>query len=873
MRSSEIRSSFLRFFEERGHTVVPSSSLVPAEDPTLLFTNAGMNQFKEVFLGIDEREYKTAASSQKCLRAGGKHNDLENVGKTNRHLTFFEMLGNFSFGDYFKEEAILFAWEYLTKEIGLPADTVWISVFEEDDQAMAAWKKITGFPEERIAKLGEKDNFWSMGETGPCGPCSEIGVDLGDSLGCGRAGCAVGCDCDRYLEIWNLVFMQYNREKDGSLTPLPKPSIDTGMGLERIASVLQGATSNFEIDIIMPLIEKMESLCGKSYDQNKTSFRVIADHSRAITFALADGVMPSNEGRGYVIRRILRRAARHGRILGLEEAFLYTLVDGVVEAMGDQYSELAGRRDQVMKIIQAEEERFQETLTLGLTLFEEISEKVAKTGKHVIPGEKAFVLYDTYGFPLDLTMVMAEEKGMSVDVEGFQESLDRQRRKARGARAMQDVSETASLPRTEFVGYQDLTIPSRVKHIEVDGVEVDEAGAGTDLLLVIDPTPFYGEAGGQVGDSGVLRSEELAVSIETAHRKGTDTIVLKGRVKEGILRKGEKVFAEVNVQRRFALERAHTATHLLHAALRETVGTHIQQSGSLVAPDRLRFDFTHYETLNRDILGRVEERVNGWIRESMDVKWIYTGLEEARGMGALAFFGEKYGDVVRVVRVDEISLELCGGTHVSSTGEIGAFHILSEGSVALGVRRIEALTGKAVLEQINSLSQLVEDVAGILKVGEGELMKKVTLLLEENKNLRRELKNAKKEAAYRDFSELESVVPEINGIKVVTRKIDVPDIESLREVADFIRSRIDSGVIVLASESRGKAIFVATVTDDLVERGGMSAGDIVKRVSEIAGGSGGGKPRMAQAGGKYVEKIGEALSAVSGIVEQYLRKE
>ena len=872
MKSSDIRTGFLKYFEERGHAVVSSSSLVPAEDPSLLFANAGMNQFKGVFLGTEKREYKKAATSQKCLRAGGKHNDLENVGKTNRHLTFFEMLGNFSFGDYFKQDAIHFGWEFLTVTLALPADRLWITVFKEDDEAFDLWKKITGFPDDRIIRMGEKDNFWSMGETGPCGPCSEIGIDMGESFGCGRPGCTVGCDCDRYLELWNLVFMQFDRDQSGSLAPLPSPSIDTGMGLERIASVMQQVPSNFEIDIMKPVIESTEKLCGRSYEENSVSFRVIADHSRALTFALTDGVMPSNEGRGYVLRRILRRAARHGRLLGMEEAFLHTLVDDVVEVMKDQYGELLERKDHVKTIVKAEEDRFQETLTLGINLFDAVSRDLSSKSENIIPGEKVFELYDTFGFPLDLTMVMAEEKGLEVDREGFDRFLDEQRRKGREARIVQEVSDGAELPLSEFVGYLDLDADSKVRFLEVDGKVVDTAGKGAGVLTVIDPAPFYGEAGGQLGDSGSLEGEGLEVEIENAHKTAAGAIVLKGKVLEGTLAVGDRVQARVDPKKRSALERAHTATHLLHAALRDLVGGHVQQSGSLVAPDRLRFDFTHYDALSRETISSIEETVNIWIRQNQGVDWVYTGLDEAKGMGALAFFGEKYGDVVRAVTINEISLELCGGTHVSSTGEIGSFHIFSEGSIALGVRRIEAVTGRGVLDQVNRLSRIVGDVAELLKTGKGEITKKVTSLLEENKSLKRDLKNTQKEAALRDVLGVTDDVAEVDGVKVLTRKVEVPDMESLREVADQLRQKIGSGVVVLAADSDGKAVFVVAVTDDLVEDRGISAGVIIKKVSGIAGGGGGGKPRMAQAGGKHAEKIEEALSAASGIVRQLLGK-
>jgi alanyl-tRNA synthetase len=873
LKSSEIRKKFLRYFVERGHTAVPSSSLIPAEDPTLLFTNAGMNQFKGVFLGTETREYTRAASSQKCLRAGGKHNDLENVGKTSRHLTFFEMLGNFSFGDYFKEEAIHYGWDFLTSTLGLPKERLWVSVYEGDEDAFSLWKKVAAIPGEKIYRFGEKDNFWSMGETGPCGPCSEIGIDLGESAGCRRPGCSVGCDCDRYLELWNLVFMQYTRNQDGSLTPLPKPSIDTGMGLERISSVLQGVPSNFEIDSMMPLIEKTEKISGKSYDANRVSFRVIADHARSLTFAIADGVMPSNEGRGYVVRRILRRAARHGRLLGLERAFLFGLVDDVMAAMQDQYPELLARKDHVKVIVRGEEERFQETLTSGLDLFEEIAAGLKAEAERVIPGEKAFILYDTYGFPIDLTMVMAEERGMGVDLDGYEKALDLQRERGRGARPVQDAIGGLTLPESQFIGYSDLTAPARVAYIGKDGVEVEEAVAGNMVQVVVNPSPFYGEAGGQIGDSGTLTADGVSAEVELAKKVGVQTTILETRVTEGMLRRGQEVVASVHGEKRRARARAHTATHLLHVALRDLVGSHVQQAGSFVDLDRLRFDFSHYEPLGRDQLTAIEEVVNDWIRQDIEVEWVYTGLEEAKGMGALAFFGEKYTEIVRVVRVGEISLELCGGTHVSSTGEIGAFHLVSEGSVALGVRRVEAVTGKAVSERIRDLERLASQLGDVLKVGEAEVAKKVASLLEENRDLRKELRAALREAALKDAaSALSEATIEVGGVKVFARKVGVRDMESLREIADHLRGKMGSGVVVLAAEDEGEAIFVVTVTDDLAQKRGLSAGDIVKKVSAIAGGSGGGRPRIAQAGGRHVEKIEEALSRAAQIVGEFLKK-
>ncbi|RMF92217.1 MAG: alanine--tRNA ligase, partial [Nitrospinota bacterium] len=746
MTGNEIRRQFLQYFARHGHRVLPSSSLVPKDDPTLLFTNAGMVQFKDVFLGRERRDYVRAATAQKCVRAGGKHNDLDNVGRTARHHTFFEMLGNFSFGDYFKEEAIAMAWELLTVEMRLPPDKLWVTIYKDDDEAFRIWNEQIGVPAERIGRLGEKDNFWAMGDTGPCGPCSEIIIDQGPMIGCGRAECNLECDCDRYLELWNLVFMQFNRDASGKMTPLPKPSIDTGMGLERITAVLQGVSSNSDTDLLRPLIAFVEERAEKPYGQEEAldiSMRVIADHSRAITFLISDGVLPSNEGRGYVLRRIIRRAARHGKLLGIEEPFLYQAVDVVVRIMQEAYPELRTSQAYVAKVTRYEEERFSHTLDQGMRLFQEVIEQVKEQGASQIPGEEIFKLYDTFGFPLDLMEEMARDQGLRLDLAGFDEAMTKQREMARAAWVGSGEITVKPLYRelrdthgpTHFVGYETLETGGQVQAIIRQDTLVETAQAEDTVEILLNPTPFYGESGGQVGDQGTLRNEEVLVEILDVKKPLPDLHVHIGKIKQGTLRQGAQVVACVDRERRQATVRNHSATHLLHAALRQVLGDHVKQAGSLVAPDRLRFDFTHFSRLSPRERDRIEELVNAHIRENIPVQVAYMSLDEALEKGATALFGEKYGEEVRVVRMGEVSMELCGGTHATATGDIGLFKIVREEAAAAGVRRIEALTGERAYQYVKQEEEALSTIRELLKAHPFEEVPKVQRLLEREREL------------------------------------------------------------------------------------------------------------------------------------------
>ncbi|MCR4420185.1 MAG: alanine--tRNA ligase [Clostridia bacterium] len=876
LTGNELRSCFLAYFRRQGHTVLPSSSLVPENDLTLLFTNAGMVQFKNVFLGLEKRPYRRAATAQKCVRAGGKHNDLETVGRTARHHTFFEMLGNFSFGDYFKAEAIAFAWEFLTRELGLPADRLWVTIYRDDEEAFRLWRSVAAVPSERIVRLGEKDNFWSMGDTGPCGPCSEIIFDRGKEHACNSHPCALGvCDCDRWLEVWNLVFMQFNRQAGGELIPLPRPSIDTGLGLERMASVLQGVDSNFETDLFRPLLEAIERLCGRSYGPGETGFpfRVIADHLRACTFLVADGVVPTNEGRGYVLRRILRRAVRLGRTLGIEEAFLHRLVPEVVALMGTAYPELVEGEERIRAVIAREEERFLETLEEGMRVAEDTVTRALAAGRTVLGGEEVFLLYDTYGFPLDLARDLARERGMSVDEEGFARCLEEQRRRARASRADRfwsgpPVGETGSfwqaLPATEFIGYGQLEAGTRVLALFRGEEPADELAAGEEGGVVLDRSPFYAETGGQVGDTGLLVWPSGRARVEDA-RWLAGKIWHQVRIEEGRLERGGEVEARVDRERRRAVARHHSATHLLHAALRRVLGAHARQSGSLVAPERLRFDFSHFEPLTQEQLRAVERLVNEKVLEGIPVEVLETTLEAARAMGAMALFQEKYGDRVRVVRIGDFSLELCGGTHVANTGEIGLFRIIGESGIGAGLRRVEAVAGLAALDYVVARDAEWERVAAALKVGPEQVARRVEALLAE-------LKAKEKEAAalqgqlnrYR-LLELLDQVQEIDGVKLLAAQVPETDAGGLRELADRLRERLGSGVIVLATVGEDKVNLVATVSRDLVSKG-FHAGRILREVAAVTGGGGGGRPDMAQAGGRRPEKLGEALAKAAELV-------
>lgn len=875
MTSDELRKAFLEYFEKRGHRILPSSPLIPKSDPTLLFTNAGMVQFKGIFLGEEKVNFTRAATIQKCLRAGGKQSDLERVGKTARHHTFFEMLGNFSFGDYFKEEAILVAWEFLTDIIGLPEDRLWVSIFREDDDAAFLWRDKIGLPEERIVRLGEEDNFWKMGDTGPCGPCSEIIIDQGAEVGCKRPTCAVGCDCDRFLELWNLVFIQYNRDEKGVLTKLPNPGIDTGMGLERLAAVTQGTLTNFESDIFLPIINTISEVSGVRYGSDKTDFslKVITDHLRAITFIFSEGILPSNEGRGYVLRRIIRRAARHGRLLGIEEPFLYKLVDSVVRVMGQAYPELIDRKDYIERFTLVEEERFSNTLEIGMKILKEIVDKTKDSGSIKISGDDLFTLYDTYGFPLDLSQDIAQEEGLNIDEEGFHKAMERQKSLAKAAwvgsgqeRIKEIYRKVSDIGRTIFSGYDSIQSGAKILAIGKNDSLIESAKEGENVEFFLDQTPFYGEAGGQVGDAGIFIKGSSKAAIKDAIRPLENLISHKGTVIKGEFRVSDIISAEVDIEQRKATARNHTATHILHATLREVLGDHVKQAGSLVAPDRLRFDFTHFSSLREKEIDSIEERVNRVIMENILLETEVKGIEEALSSGAIALFGEQYGEKVRVVGIKGVSSELCGGTHLKATGEIGLFKITSETGIAAGVRRIEALTGEAALRFIKEGEKELISIARLLKSSDLKVSTRVERLQGEKRDIEREIEALKGKISTSRSATIIEKAKEIAGIKVIAEKVEGADIKDLRIFADSLRDRLKSGVLVLGSTKDGKVSFIAMVTKDLTGR--FHAGKIIKEVAAIAGGTGGGKAEMAEAGGKDPDKLDEAMKKVYEIIEK-----
>jgi alanyl-tRNA synthetase len=881
MTGTEIRRRFLEFFASRGHQVLPSSSLIPRSDPTLLFTNAGMNQFKDVFTGKEARAYSRAATCQKCLRVSGKHNDLENVGRTARHHTLFEMLGNFSFGDYFKRDAIRFGWEFLTADLGLPADRLWVTIYEKDDEARELWLSETPVPAERILRCGEKDNFWAMGETGPCGPCSEIHYDHGP----GRYPCPAPddcgpqCDCDRFLELWNLVFMQYERSAGGTLTPLPKPSIDTGMGLERVAAVKQGVHSNFETDLLRPLIDFTADLAGLRYGaggETDVSLQVIGDHIRASVFLIADGVLPANEGRGYVLRRIMRRALRHGRLLGFTEPFFHKVTDVVVRIMGESYPELADKRSYVARVILHEEERFIRTLDRGLQLLEEEVSRTRATGATLLPGPVAFRLYDTFGFPLDLTADIVRDRGLGIDEAGFESEMEKQREKARQAwkgsgeeavaesyRSLRDEGVTS-----EFVGYEKLGAQTSLRALLIGGHPAEEASEGQEVEAVLAETPFYGESGGQVGDTGTVTCEAFHLQVDRATKPLPDLVVLHGKITRGTARAGELVDARVDEERRFATAQNHSATHLLQAALRDVLGDHVKQSGSLVAPDRLRFDFTHYSPLTPEEIRRVEELVNRWIQENLPVTVSEESFQEAVAHGVTALFGEKYGDVVRAVRVGAVSAELCGGTHSARTGDVGFFKVLSETGVAAGVRRIEAATGLRALTQVQELEERLSQVAELTRGSPEEAPSRVRRLLDRVRELEREVSSLRGQLASGKAKDILTDAKSVQGIKVLATKVPAQNPKALREFADGTRDRMGSGVLALGAESEGTAMLLVAVSPDLTTR--LKAGELIRPLAEAVGGRGGGKPELAQAGGSNPAGLDAALEAFYHEVEKKL---
>ncbi|MCP5150491.1 MAG: alanine--tRNA ligase [Ectothiorhodospiraceae bacterium] len=864
MKSHEIRSAFLEYFRERGHEVVPSSPLVPGNDPTLLFTNAGMVQFKDVFLGTDRRPYDRAVTAQRCVRAGGKHNDLENVGYTARHHTFFEMLGNFSFGDYFKREAIHFCWELITKRFGLPPERLWVTIYEDDDEAADIWLKEIGVDPDRFTRCGEASNFWSMGDTGPCGPCSEVFYDHGPEVEGGPPG-SPDEDGDRYIELWNLVFMQFNRAADGTMTPLPKPSVDTGMGLERIAAVLQGVHSNYETDLFRALIEAAASVTGAT-DLGDKSLRVIADHIRACAFLICDGVMPSNEGRGYVLRRIARRAIRHGHRLGVKGTFFHRLVEPLEREMGAAYPELVARRAVVERVLEQEELRFAETLDQGMRILED---SIADLADDQIPGETVFRLYDTYGFPTDLTADVARERGLRVDMDGFERAMDAQRQRAREAgkffAAERDGIDVDCESR--FVGYDALEAEAEVVAIIRNGESVERLEPEDEGMVVLDATPFYAESGGQVGDRGILTVNGSRFEVTDAQKLGAG-IAHVGTQTEGALAVGARVQARVDVARRRATARNHSATHLLHAALRAVLGDHVQQKGSLVAPDRLRFDFSHYQPVAAEELRRIEHLVNTWVLDNAEAVTRVMPLAAARASGAVALFGEKYDDPVRVLSIGEVSTELCGGTHVRRSGDVGLFKLVSETGISAGVRRVEAVTGVGALDWLEAMNDRYGRAAQLLRVERELLPERVEQLLARSRELERDLERLKSRLAASQGDDLIAQAVEIDGLKLLAAKVDGVDARGLRETVDQLKSKLGSAAVVLACVDGEKVNVVAGVTKDLTAR--LAAGPLVNFVAQQVGGRGGGRPDMAQAGGTQPEKIDQAIRSVPNWVREQL---
>jgi alanyl-tRNA synthetase len=879
MTGDDIRNAFLRFFEQRGHRVVKSSSLVPKDDPTLLFTNAGMVQFKDVLLGREQRDYTRATTSQKCVRAGGKHNDLENVGRTARHHTFFEMLGNFSFGNYFKEGAIAFAWEFLTQNLALPPEQLWITIFRDDDEAFDIWHQHIGLPADRIVRMGEKDNSWSMGDTGPCGPCSEIHIDQGPTLGTGPED-VLGGEGDRFLELWNLVFMQYNRDAAGNLTPLPQQNIDTGMGLERVAAIMQGVQSVYDTDLLRPLITAVEEMIEKPYgsdDNDDVSMRVIADHMRSMVFLLADGVLPENTGRGYVLRRIIRRAARHGKMLGFTEPFLFRLVENFVQFMRTSYPELETHRSYVTKLLLGEEERFLNTLHQGLRELDGLVETHAADGNRLITGEEAFRLYDTFGFPVDLAEEVAAEAGMHLDRGGFEAVLEATRQQARetwkgSGEAQIDPVYQHILQRTgatHFLGYDLVDATDTVATLVVDGHEVEEAGVGQQVELLFTRTPFYGEAGGQVGDTGrAVAADGVEVDITDTRKPLANLVVHHGVVRQGIVRRHMALHLIIDNERRQAIRKNHTATHLLHAALRQILGDHVKQAGSLVAPDRLRFDFTHFARLSQRELDHIESLVNEKVWGNTAVQSDITDLDAAIASGALALFGEKYGEEVRTIEVPGFSKELCGGTHVRATGEIGFFTVTSEAGIGSGVRRIEALTGPGAYAQVKRDERILHDMRHLLKAQPQEEVDKLQRLTTQQRELERQLAALQQRLATTQTRDHFSEIREVNGIKVLALCLDSFDRKGLRSFVDTAKQHLGSGVIVVGAAEADKVALVAGVTQDLTDR--ISAGALIGKIAALTGGKGGGRADLAQGGGTEVGKLPGAIAQVPEMVAELL---
>jgi alanyl-tRNA synthetase len=884
MDSSSVRKKFIRYFKDRGHEVVKSSSLIPRDDPSLLFTNAGMVPFKNLYLGIEKRSYTRAVSSQKCVRAGGKHNDLEQVGFTNRHHTFFEMLGNFSFGDYFKKEAIEMAWELLTDGYGLSPEKLWVSIYKDDNEAYEIWTKDVGVPDNRVVRLGEKDNFWSMGETGPCGPCSEIYIDQGSGIGCGKPTCGVGCDCDRYLEIWNLVFTQYDRQIDGSLVPLPKPNIDTGMGLERLSAILQGVYSNYDSDLFSDIINLTEVLAEKGYGEDKKrdiSFKVIADHSRAAAFLIAEGIIPSNEGRGYVLRRIIRRAIRYGQILGMKNPFLHRLTDKVIDIMGSEYQELNQSRRFIDEVVINEEKRFADTLFHGLSLLREEIEKLRGEDKSIIPGELVFRLYDTFGFPSDLVEEIAREEGVTVDIEGFEKAMAEQRSLSQKSWKGSGEEEIPEIYRRldsrgikcEFLGYEALSnnssITAILKHEGVNGGEIKEvkqAHSGDKIEIILDQSPFYGESGGQTGDTGMISNENVNIEIYDTRKYPASLIVHIGKIIEGEVSLGDIVFASVDENRRNNTAHNHTATHLLQAALRELLGEHIKQAGSYVGPERMRFDFTHFAQIPPGRLKEIELLVNRNIQKNYPVTTEIMSRDDAFKLDAVALFEERYGDNVRVVSIgDNVSRELCGGTHVSLTGDIGLFMIASEGAVSSGIRRIEAFTGEYAVRQMQNDAYKLRALSDLLRTPPESLLVKTEQIIKDQREKEREIESLKATLANRQSEELLDTAITVKDIQVISQEVKIANPKDMREFGDYLKDKLKSGIIVLGARDNGKVFLLCRITADLTNR--FHAGNIIKELAGIVGGRGGGRKDMAEGGGTKQSELKRALSEVYKIID------
>ncbi len=871
MGLNEIRSKFLKFFESKNHYARPSYPLVPQKDKSLLLINAGMAPLKPYFMGVETPPNTKMATCQKCIRTG----DIENVGKTARHATFFEMLGNFSFGDYFKEEAIAWGWEFCTEHLEMPPEKIWVSVYEEDDEAFDIWNKKIGMPKERIVRLGKEDNFWEIG-TGPCGPCSEFYYDRGEEYGCGHEDCKPGCDCDRYVEFWNLVFTQFDKDEEGNYHPLPNPNIDTGMGIERVACIMQNVQSIFDVDTIKHILKGVLDITGKEYGSSKNidvSIRIITDHIRAVTFMVGDGILPSNEGRGYVLRRLLRRAARHGKLLGVKGNFLYKLVDMVIEVSGDAYPELVERQDYIKKVISIEEDRFQQTIDQGMEILKNYMNELKINDETVLSGKKAFKLYDTYGFPLDLTKEILEEENMKVDQEAFDKEMEKQRERARTAREDMNelgwesnaLTEITNDIKSEFVGYEKYESESEILAIVRDNELIEEAQKGEDIQIILDKTPFYPEGGGQVGDNGIIYCGENKIIIKDCKKGINDIILHVGKVIDGSIKKGQKVYAKVDMDKRRNTARNHSATHMLHKALKKVLGEHVNQAGSLVTPDRLRFDFTHFQPVSSEELVKIEKIVNERILDVLEVKAHVTSLEEAKQMGAEALFGEKYGDTVRMISIGDFSKELCGGTHVGNSSEIGLFKIISEAGVAAGVRRIEAITGKEVYKYMDNINKKLNTISTLLKSNVNNIEVKIESLNNEFKTLQKENEQLKNKLASSALDEILNAVENVNGINVIAYNVANLDMDSLRNLGDKLKDKLENAFIMLGSEKDGKVSFVSMASDDVVKMG-VHCGKIIREVAKVAGGGGGGRPNMAQAGAKDPSKIDEALSKVNELV-------